>query len=130
MAWLVHLIAVSHPPRCTLCLTVCCMSLHAGTDGLAGVSHCSAARCFSLYAVLHCTLCLTARCVSLQAGTELAWLVCRSSVLNAEELARSDGLKVLGRLVQRWVDTPAARALLSAGILFAENVNLVVGNAA
>eukprot|EP00967_Tisochrysis_lutea_P117889 scaffold191039_cov19-Tisochrysis_lutea.AAC.1 len=57
--------------------------------------------------------------VSLQAGTELAWLVCRSSVLNAEELARSDGLKVLGRLVQRWIDTPAARALLSAGSLHA-----------
>jgi len=50
-------------------------------------------------------------------GTELAWLVCRSSVLNAEELARSGGLKVLGGLVQKWLSTPAARSLLNAGEL-------------
>jgi len=53
--------------------------------------------------------------VHIQAGAELAWLVCRSSVLNAEELARSGGLPVLGGLVQNWLDTPAAHALLSSG---------------
>lgn len=50
-----------------------------------------------------------------QAGTELAWLVCRSSMLNADELARSGGLPVLGGLVQRWLDAPTTRALLEAG---------------
>lgn len=50
-----------------------------------------------------------------QAGAELTWLVCRSSVLNAEELGRNGGLQVLGGLVQRWLDTPAARELLDAG---------------
>ena len=53
--------------------------------------------------------------VPLQASAELAWLVCRSSVLNAEELARCHGVPVLGGLVQRWLSNPTAQALLEAG---------------
>lgn len=34
---------------------------------------------------------------------------------NADELARCGGLRALGGLIQRWLDTPTARALLAAG---------------
>ena len=37
----------------------------------------------------------------LQAGVELCWLTCVSSELNAEELTRSGGVPILGRLLQR-----------------------------
>lgn len=62
----------------------------------------------------------------MQAGAELTWLVCRSSVLNAEELARSGGLQVLGGLVQRWLDTPVAQGLLASGDCDDSSVNLLL----